>query len=272
MTQTNIEMSYASVPKPKHVLLGEQTAWTLLANIVHIYRHHFSVVVGAAGVPFVLPAIIVILAWSNLIPEESQAALIVAAVLLFYIFYLFLVPAALTVVLSDICLGNAPTLKRAFVRVLGQRRWWHLFTTAMLVALAGWLGLILLIVPGLWILVRTLFAMPIVVLEDRRNRDAIRRSFALTKGKVLRIAGLYFLTPLVFVVLSSLIGVVVALTAAATGLESVQLVGVLKSLTNLIIFILATPAFLMLIVLLYYAERVRRESYDAQALVEDLMR
>jgi hypothetical protein len=115
MTQSNISTSNASFPKPKRVLLGEQTVGTLLANIVHIFRRHFGVVVGAAVIP-VLPAVMIVaLALSIRGPEESQPALIVA-VLLFYI-GLFLVPAVLTVVLSDICLGNTPTLKRAFARV-----------------------------------------------------------------------------------------------------------------------------------------------------------
>jgi hypothetical protein len=184
MTQSNIPMSNASFPKTKRVLLGEQTLWTLLANIVHIFRRHFGVVVGAAVIPVLPPVMIVALALSIRGPEESQPALIVASLLLYV--GLFLVPAVLTVVLSDICLGNTPTLKRAFARVLGQRRWWHLFTTAVLVGLAILPGIILLIVPGLWVLVRTWFAMPIVVLEDRRNRAAIRRSFALTKGQAWR--------------------------------------------------------------------------------------
>src|SRR5205085_1391915 len=106
---------------------------------------HFGVVVGCAVLPFVLPMMLLTPALNNLKPDESQPALnlaVYAGVFLMY-FNLFLVPAALTVVVSDICLGNAPTLKRAFSRVLGQGRWWHLFATALLVGLALELGLFL---------------------------------------------------------------------------------------------------------------------------------
>jgi glycerophosphoryl diester phosphodiesterase family protein len=275
MTQTNTAMSKVSHPNAKHVLLGEQTAWTLLANMVHIYRHHFSVLVGAAGLPFVLPVIIVTLALSNLKPEEPHPALIVAAVAGFGLGYinLFFVPAVVTVVLSDICLGNTPTLKRAFARVLGRGRWWHLFTTTWLAGMAILLGLILLIVPGLWLIIRTLFFVPAVVLEDRRNRGAIRRSLALTKGQAWRLTGLYFLTFLLTYLASFLFGSVVGVTGTAVaGPESALARLYLPLLSGLISFVLTVPAFSMLVVLLYYDQRVRRESYDAQALAEDLMR
>jgi hypothetical protein len=271
MTQSNIPMSNASFPKTKRVLLGEQTLWTLLTNIVHIFRRHFGVVVGTAFVPFVPPVIIITLAWSILGPEQSLPALIVAAILVYI--NLFLLPAALTVVLSDICLGNTPTLKRAFARVLGQRRWWHLFTTAMLVGLAMLLGMILLLLPALWVIVRTWFAMPIVVLEDRRNRAAIRRSFALTKGQAWRLSGLFVLTLVLSMVASFLLTwVVLVIGMAVVGPESALVKLYLPLSMNLISYVLGTLVSSMFVVLLYYDQRVRRESYDAQALAEDLMR
>ena len=264
MTQSNIPMSNAPFPRAKRVLLGEQTVWTLLANIAHIFRRHFGVVVGTAVIPVLPPVIIIALALSNLSPEESTPAVIVAALLSYM--GLFLVPAVLTVVLSDICLGNTPTLKRAFVRVLGQRRWWYLFTTAMLLGLMFLPGLILLIVPGLWVIVRTWFVMPIVVLEDRRNSAAIRRSFALTKGQAWRLSGLLFLIFLLYYLISAL----VTLTLGAIVPQSASVY--LPLLIGLVNFVLTTPVSSMFVVLLYYDQRVRRESYDAQALAEDLMR
>jgi uncharacterized membrane protein len=274
MTQSDIVMGSALPPNARRVLLGEQTASTLLANIVHMYRHHFGVVVGCAALPYVLPAMMLTFAVGNLKPGERQPALLVAAFAAFGLAYvnLFLVPAALTVVLSDICLGNAPTLKRAFSRVLGRRRWWHLFTTSILLGLAMTVGLILVIVPGVWLLVRTVFAVPVVVLEGRRNRDAIRRSFVLTKGQVWRLIGLFFLTFLLAELASILLGLVLGVTGrAVAGAQSpVQLY---LFMSNAFIgFVLGTTVSSMLLVLLYYDQRVRHESYDAQALSEDLMR
>jgi uncharacterized membrane protein len=257
MTQSSAAINKVPIPEEKRALLGEQTAWTLLANIVYIYRHHFVVVVAAA-LP-VFPSQILSTFAQNNLSSENVALLLIALILqLISMVLLFLVPAAVTVIISDICVGNAPNLKRAYKRILAQGRWWHCLTTYLLVGIAIELGVILLIVPGLWFFMRALFVAQTVVLEDRRNRDAIRRSFALTKGQTWRLTGL-LLVPLVLMLLSGTSYLFFA------HYESAQAIGV-------ILAVLTTPVVAMLNVLLYYDQRVRRESYDAQALAEDLMR
>jgi uncharacterized membrane protein (DUF485 family) len=104
------------------------------------------------------------------------------------------------------------------------------------------------------------------VLEDRRNSAAIRRSFALTKGQAWRLSGLLFLIFLLYYLISAL----VTLTLGAIVPQSASVY--LPLLIGLINFVLTTPVSSMFVVLLYYDQRVRRESYDAQALAEDLMR
>lgn len=271
MTYPNTNVSNTSLSKPKPTLLGEQTAWTLLANIAYLYRHHFGVVVGCVVLPFVLPLMLLTPTFLQLRgPEPLLSLAEIAGFVLAYI-NLFVVPAALTVVLSDICLGNAPTLKRAFSRVLGKLCWWQLFTTSLLVGLAVGLGLILLIVPGLWLFIRSLFTVTIFVLEGQRGRDAIRRSFALTKGQEWRLTGLYLLSILAGMLVGILVGIVQSITIAMAGPESTLAV-FLPILSEASTFVLSLPIGTMTLILLYYDQRVRRESYDAQALSEDLMR
>jgi len=45
-----------------------------------------------------------------------------------------------------------------------------------------------------------------------------------------------------------------------------------RVLGNFVLVATLSPAMALTMVLLYYDQRVRRESYDAQALSEDLMR
>jgi hypothetical protein len=274
VTETKSAIGNPPVLRAKRALLREQTARTLLANIVYMYRHYLGLIVGAVGLPLVLPAIIITLSLSNIHAEETNIVAIIAAVVGFALGYvgLFLGPAALTVIASDICVGNAPTLKRAFERMLRRGRWWHLVTTSLLAGILIDLAMILLIVPGLWLFIRALFSAPAVVLEDRRNRDAIRRSFALTKGQVWRLAGLLFLTFLLVELASALLGSVVGFVGATVAAPDSGLAVYLRVLGIFIGTVVTAPAVSMLIVLLYYDQRVRRESYDAQALAEDLMR
>jgi membrane-anchored glycerophosphoryl diester phosphodiesterase (GDPDase) len=274
VTQTISSTVDAPAASARRMLLGEQTAGTLVANIAYIYRHHFGLIVGAVALPLILPLIIITAALSNIDSEGKNIGAIIVAVIGFALGYvgLFLGPAALTVVASDICVGNTPTLKRAYDRILGRGRWWHMVTTSLLAGVLIDLAMILLIVPGLWLFVRAVFSAPAVVLEDRRNRDAIRRSFALTKGQVWRLAGLLIVIFMLAELVSVLIGYVMGYVGAILAGPHSGVAAYLPILSMFVASIVTGPAISMLIVLLYYDQRVRRESYDAQALAEDLMR
>jgi hypothetical protein len=184
----------------------------------------------------------------------------------------FVISGALTVALSDICLGNRPTVRRSYSRILAHKRWWYLLSTTVLLTLAMYLGLILLVVPGMWLAIRALFTSIVVTLEGRRNRDAIRRSLQLTKGQFWRIFGLLMLASLIaealLVVLVLVLTFGVSLLALGTGLAA-QVMAALIYVLAVGIFL---PAIGLTTVLLYYDQRVRREAYDPQALSEDLMR
>jgi hypothetical protein len=64
-------------------------------------------------------------------------------------------------------------------------------------------GLLLLIVPGVYLAGRLTAAGPVLVAEGRRNPiDIIRRSFALTKGRGWAVIGLLLLVFVAFYILS----------------------------------------------------------------------
>jgi hypothetical protein len=156
-------------------------------------------------------------------------------------------------------------VRRSYARILGGNRWLYLISTGLVLMLAMTLGMLLLILPGLWLLARGFFTSVIVALEDRRNRDAIRRSFALTKGQVWRIMGLS-LPPQLLTMVFTIPLVIVKSELPAMAASVVTILVTFVLVTTL------TPAIALTMVLLYYDQRVRRESYDAQALSEDLMR
>jgi hypothetical protein len=257
MAQPYTKVSNVSLPKPECVLLDEQTMSSLFVNIVHVYRHHFRVIFFCCALPM-LP-LLLLLEFLKITEPTVQ----LLGLLLYYM-GIFVISGVLTVVLSDICLGNRPTVRRSYARILSGNRWWNLFSTGLLYSLAMSLGL-LLILPGLWLMVRGFFTSIIVALEGRRSGDAIRRSFALTKGQAWRIMGL--LLPLFLLMIVPTIFQVIVVSELPAMAASV--------VTILVSFVLSTtltPAIALTMVLLYYDQRVRREAYDAQALSEDLMR
>jgi hypothetical protein len=118
-------------------LLGPQAAGSLLRNILHMYRSHFGVLMTCTVLPlapFLLPVM-----W--LASSESQWVLLAA---LPYMVAAFVSSGAMTIAISDICLGNRPTAKHAFQRVLGRGLWVQLLGTALLLTLLIWLGVLLL--------------------------------------------------------------------------------------------------------------------------------
>ena len=116
MTELNIAMSNVLLPKAKHMLLGEQTMTSLFANIVHVYRQHFRVIFFCAALPM-FPLLLLMELLKDIGPIWALLGV------LLYFMGAFVSSGALTVVLSDICLGNRPTVRRSYARILGGNRW-----------------------------------------------------------------------------------------------------------------------------------------------------
>jgi hypothetical protein len=260
MTAPAIELAN-SAPAP--ALLGPQTVGILLRNILRTYYRHFGVLMACSLLP-TLPFII-LLKWMAATPW-------VLVVLLPYTVAAFIAGGALTVVISDICLGNRPTVGHAYRRVLGQRRWWRMLSTGLLLGLMMEAGLLLLLLPGLWVIVRGFLTSIVVVLEDRKGMDAIKRSFALTKGQAWRIVGLMLLPLLLALIVLILCDMVVLVVGSFTLHDQAGLQLLIGTAGDVLGQLLFAPVIGITMVLLYYDQRVRREAYDVQALAEDLMR
>ena len=250
---------------PVRALLGEQTAATLLSNIVYLYRHHFGVAFWICLLP-VAPFLLLKQLVDTVAPAWSMLAYVP------YLAVAFLATAALTMVLSDLCLGQRPTVRRAYARVFEQGRWWQVLATSAIITLATWLGFVLLVVPGLWVMVRSLFAPAVVMLEGKPARAAIRRSFELTRGQAWRLAGLALMPALLAYALGILLAFLLGVAIALGDFESTPVEHLLMALAYMAMLALLFPTVAASIVLLYYDQRARRESYDVQALAEDLMR
>ncbi len=260
------EAAFIRPPPAKTTLLfGEQTAGSLLANIFRVYRHHFGVIFWCCLLPL-FPVVLLLQVLQTQGPGWGALALLP------YMAVLFIISGALTVALSDICVGNRPTVRRSYSRIFLHKRWWYLLSTTLVLTLALYLGLLLLVVPGMWLSIRALFTSTVVTLEGRRNRDAIRRSLQLTKGQFWRIFGLLMLPALIAEALTIVLVVVLAIGVSLLALGTGLAAQVMATLIYLVAIGIFLPAIGLTTVLLYYDQRVRREAYDPHALSEDLMR
>jgi len=242
--------------------LRPQTVGDVLRNVAEIYGRNFGVIF-LTYLPFSL---------IQVLQTEAQLAVRIGAgplgllSLLFYVIAAWVAVACfaigpLTVAVSDICLGNKPSVARSYGKVFGGLLG-KLFVATLLQTLFIFIGLILLILPGVLAMLWLLLTPSVVVLEGLGGMKALKRSKALGQGYNWRNLGIILLLQ----VLSSIPFVLFALLMPnALGQFGGRLLFVaLQSLTG--------PLTVVVIVLLYYDLRVRKEAYDAAALAEDLRR
>ena len=115
---------------------------------------------------------------------------------------------------------------------------------------------------------RWLFAAPIVMLERASAVTALRRSWALVRGSTARVFGITLLVGLITAILSAVLGALLGIATQAT--TDVTLHLVVAELVSLVVAILIQPISFIVVVLLYYDLRIRREAFDIEMLAQSL--
>ncbi len=166
-------------------------------------------------------------------------------------------------------LAQAATIEIVATRYMGEditpadalRAVWKRIGTVLAVTvvygLVVGLGVILLVIPGIYVATKYFAAMAAAMVEGHRVGRAMERSGELTVGSKLRILGIFFVLLLVYIVLAA--GVAVAVEAVATPPVAALAVRLLMGVTNPLGFILVT--------LLYFDLRIRREGLDIDLMM-----
>jgi hypothetical protein len=170
-----------------------------------------------------------------------------------------------TIAVSDICVGNPPSLKRSYQaigRVFGKY-----FATYALVMLLIMIGIMLLVVPGIIAMLLYLFALPVAVIERMGARAALKRSRELGKGFYWRNFGVLLVATLMAGLFMLAVFVLAAVLGVAMDLDEGDLgLNVLLALSG----IFTTPILQIPLILLYYDMRVRKEYFDQSALSQEM--
>lgn len=202
-----------------------------------------------------------------------------------------LATAAMTGAVSDLYLDRHPSLWSAYRTVL-RRLPAVLGVTALLllagiaavaagVTLVTLLGLALgpagavlgvILVPALVILAaiaftRLTFAMPAVIIERCTAVEGLRRSWRLVRGSTSRIFGILLLVTIITTIIATLL---TGLLQVGTQFGDAATRLVLQQLAGLVATVLVQPVTLIVVVLLYYDQRIRREAFDIEMLASTL--
>ncbi len=140
----------------------------------------------------------------------------------------------------------------------------------MISGLAISAGLILLIVPGIYLFCRLILVVPAVMIEKRGPGDSFSRSMLLTKefaGRAFLIFLLYCAIVIGFSVLFTLpFTPLIAAAFSNPALLKTLLVG--QVVISAIVEFLVTPILLIATSIYYYDLRVRKEAFDLQVMMD----
>jgi hypothetical protein len=185
-------------------------AW---ADTLRLMRSHWGALVAIAGVFNFLPVLLV----NHFIEQPVTAGLEPAVALATYGSFLRHNLIWFALESFVIMIGSAAVLRLVFRQnvTVGAALWFGILLLPVyslmlfLINFAICIGLVLLVVPGLYLIGRLFPAGAAMVAEDRRNPiETIRRAFALTADHGWQILGLYLLVAVPGAVLVYAVGAV----------------------------------------------------------------
>ncbi len=133
------------------------------------------------------------------------------------------------------------------------------FGMFLLMMIAVYLGLILLVVPGMILALMFSVAMPVCIVEKRGPIDSLQRSADLTRGHRWQILGIFLVFMLVAVAISLLLFVVdYGLASVHAGVVGTIIGGVIRFVVQMLLSAFPT----VLIAVIYYDLRVAKEGID----------
>ena len=254
------------------------TVGELLDRTFFLYRRHFLLFVGIAALPNL---IILSFQLFQLVvaPMSLGGALMTLAWLLVTIIVYFVTIAisqgATIIAVSQIQLEREATASGAFAAI--RPRIGEIALVILGMGLRILVGFLFFVIPGVYLAIVWSLTIPVVVLEGRGLSGALARSAELTKGHRGRVFIIYFLL-LVLVYVVTLLVQIPLMTAIAISSGSISAAElpasaeIILALSNFVTTSLVSPIVTFALSLVYYDERVRKEAFDLQHMLEEIDR
>jgi hypothetical protein len=179
-----------------------------------------------------------------------------------------LATAACFKAVSDAWLGARPEAGRSLrfgVRRLPALIWLSIVMGAGLV-----LAFFALVLPSIWLFVSWSLAVPALLFERVGAFTAIRRSFALVRGRWWPTFGALLVGYLLASIVAGIVQLVPEGIASAVASDSVVADAIAAVVGGTVSAMIATPYTAAILTLLYFDQRVRKEGFDLQRLADGL--
>ena len=235
----------------------------ILDKAIHLYTRNFLLLIAITAIPQVIYSVgSMVLSWAG--GARPGVSLIGAGLVLVSVVAGGIGGGAMTVVVGSRYLGKDITFSGAYLAAL--RKAGPLIGGTLLAALFIGFGMMGLIVPGLILAVSYCLTSPVIMLEGVKGAESLKRSRRLIKGYRWQAFLIYLLywCALYFVLL------VLVLVVGAFAVLGILVVWRRYSALFLtpVVTVLLGPFSAILSVLLYYGQRIRKESFDLSFLAE----
>ena len=242
----------------------------LLDRAFTLYRRHFVVFVAIVAVPNLAVLGLQLLNLATLGDGGSllmQLGFLVATMATSLLTY-SMSQAASIVAVSELHLDRPITIAGAY-RAIGHRVL-AICGITVLVGILITVGFLMLILPGIYLVLRWSLVIPVAVLEDAGAITAMERSGELTRGDLGRILVIYVLYFLLAMVFSSVWMIPVGILVVMSGGDPTDLslaLQVIIQVGSYLVTCLFGPLLTIAMSLVYYDERVRKEAFDLEHLL-----
>jgi glycerophosphoryl diester phosphodiesterase family protein len=257
--------------------LRPMTVGELLDRTFFLYRSHVRLFLGIAALPNLITLAFQL---SRVVIEPGSSGFLsnliwVPASLLVYLVTIAVSQGATVIAVSQIQLGRDTSIADAFATIRPRIGELSMITLAMGIMIA--VGFVLLLVPGIVLSMMWALTIPVAVLEARGLRASLARSSELTRGHRWRVFLIYVLIIVLVYIVSLLVQgpLVVALTILSGPLRPGRLPVVARVAIPVAGFVtqsVLSPIMTIALSLVYYDERVRKEAFDLEHMMQQMDR
>jgi hypothetical protein len=262
----------------------------LLDRTFSLYRRNFLLFIGITAIPhlFVLAvklaqvSVMPVVTRATTLPQSSEfqaaargtvtgnvaayGAIALLGVFVYLIAIIFSQGGTVFAV-SELYLGNPTTIGQSFSRAKGEV--WSLFGVLFLNGLVLFVSFLVFIIPFFYMACRLSVGVPAALLENLGPREALERSYALTKdnaGRAFLIYLLYFAILYAAVALFAIpFGIGIAFSQNDPGM--LRTWSALSEVGSFVAEVLITPILTIAIAIFYFDLRVRKEAFDLQMMM-----
>ncbi|HLX00381.1 MAG TPA: hypothetical protein VKR82_17205 [Candidatus Acidoferrales bacterium] len=260
----------------------------ILDRMFAVYRRYFFLLIGVAGLPYLILAaigLIFVVASGMLgtlatpapaaarVPMAFYATMFLGLIIL--VWGIFLVGASLAWVATsaavwDLQMGKRPTIRSTYR--LALRRLGTIVVAGFLAILAMMAGFILLIIPGIIVWLSISLSGAILAAEETGPVETLKRSWRLTEGYRWKIFVTIFLCGIISMAFGYMFQIPALLLMAFvsnSGGPPAWAIAI-YILAYLVGWVLPAPLLAIALSLIYYDSRVRKEGFDLQRMLDTL--